>query len=170
MRLFMARGYEHVIASRTRIYATSVVAILVAAACKYGAVGLMLQEGASRTQLRLQDSLTAGVLAGIALWIALAVAHFRRKQIAQQVKIVSDLNHHLRNALNIILNSHYLPADSQKDAILESVERIDRALRTIIPEQAPAADLITIGEMRERLIARSKARQRTGSGSPRSGD
>jgi hypothetical protein len=169
-RSLLARGYERIIASRTRIFATAGLAILVAGACKYALVGVLLQEGASRAELRMQDALTAGVLAGIAVGIALAVAHFRRKQIAAQVKVVSDLNHHLRNALNIILNSHYLPAESQKDAILESVERIDRALRTIIPQDAPAVDVSAIEEMRKRLRGRSVGRQKTGGDASRLGD
>jgi len=93
----------------------------------------MLHEGMSRTELRIQDSFTAGLLAALAVWLALAAGHFRQKQIKDQVQTVADLNHHLRNALNIILNSHYLSAHEQKTAILASVDRIDRALQQIVP-------------------------------------
>ena len=53
---------------------------------KYGLVGIMLYGGMSRTELRLQDSLTAGLLAAFIVWLALAAAHFRQKQIRDQVR------------------------------------------------------------------------------------
>jgi hypothetical protein len=46
--------------------------------------------------------------------------------------VVADLNHHLRNALDIILASDYLRQTDRATAICESVERIDHALTNII--------------------------------------
>jgi hypothetical protein len=139
IRFHVARLYDQIVATRRRVFITALLALLVVTACKYALVGLMLQEGASRAQLRLQDAFTAGVLAAFAMWVALAVGHFRQKQIRDQIQTVADLNHHLRNALTIILNSQYLTAHEQKDAILAGVDRIDRALQRIVPSQGKPA-------------------------------
>jgi hypothetical protein len=133
IRAYLAGVHEKITATRQRILAAAFVTLLGVAGCKYALVGLMLHEGVSRTELRLQDSLTAGLLAGLIAWLALAAAHFRQKQIRDQVQTVADLNHHLRNALSIVLNSAYLNTHDQKDAVLESVDRIDRALQQIVP-------------------------------------
>jgi hypothetical protein len=133
IRSYVAGFHEKVIATRQRILVAAFVSLLGVAACKYALVGIMLHEGMSRTELRLQDCLTAGLLAALVVWLALAAAHFRQKQIRDQVQTVADLNHHLRNALSIILNSAYLNAHDQKDAMLESVDRIERALQQIVP-------------------------------------
>lgn len=108
-------------------------AIAVIALCKFAVIYLLLYAGASVDAMRLQDSLTTGLLGGLAVWVALSVARFRREQIREQVRVIGDLNHHLRNALSVILNSQYLPEHEQKNAVLASVDRIDRALQQIVP-------------------------------------
>lgn len=133
IRAYLAGVHEQIIATRERIIVAAFVTLLFIAACKYGLVGIMLYAGMSRTELRLQDSLTAGLLAALIVWLVLAAARFRQKQIQSQIQTVADLNHHLRNALNIILNSHYLSTHDQKDAVLASVDRIDMALQQILP-------------------------------------
>jgi hypothetical protein len=136
--LYLARIHDYVIATRGRIAVAAGIALAVAAGCKYAFVGVMLHEGASRGELELQDCLIAGLLAGVVAWMALVAAHIRQRQIREQVQTVADLNHHLRNALSIILNSHYLSTHEQKDAILAGVDRIDRALQQIVPTAASA--------------------------------
>src|ERR1700751_2062759 len=66
IRSYVARVHEYVIGSRPRIIATAFISLLVFAACKYALVGVMLYEGMSRPQMRVQDSFTAGLLAGLA--------------------------------------------------------------------------------------------------------
>jgi hypothetical protein len=46
---------------------------------------------------------------------------------------VAELNHHVRNALQVIRDSHLLPEERQAQAVIESVERIDRTLRHLFP-------------------------------------
>lgn len=140
LRAYLAGVHEKVVATRQRILVAAFVALLGVAACKYGLVGIMLYSGMSRQEMRVQDSLTAGLLAALIVWLALAAAHFRHKQIRDQVQTVADLNHHLRNALSIVLNSAYLNTHDQKTAVLESVDRIDRALQQIVPNVPTSAE------------------------------
>jgi uncharacterized membrane protein len=51
----------------------------------------------------------------------------------QEMHTVAELNHHVRNALQVIRDSHLLPEDKQAQAVIESVERIDNTLRRLFP-------------------------------------
>lgn len=140
-RILAARTYEYVIESKTRIVAAALAALLLASACKFLVAGVLVRDGASEMEMRTQDAIFTGLFCAGITWLGLAVGRFRRAQIRKQVKVVSDLNHHLRNAVEIILHSHLLPENAQTAAILESVERIDSALQVIVPdgEMRPAS-------------------------------
>jgi hypothetical protein len=77
----------------------------------------------------------AGFAAG---WMAMKTidsARERRKNISQRLKMIGDLNHHVRNALQSIQLSAYSTHDQQIiTSIGDSVQRIEWALREIVPE------------------------------------
>jgi hypothetical protein len=77
----------------------------------------------------------AGFAAG---WMAMKMiegARERRKNIAQRLKMIGDLNHHVRNALQSIQLSAYSTQDQAIIASVgDSVQRIEWALREIVPE------------------------------------
>lgn len=133
IRSSLARLYDRITATGHGVVLAVLAAMAIIALCKFAVICLLLYAGASVDEMRLQDSLSTGLLGGLAVWVALSVARFRREQIQEQVRTIGDLNHHLRNALSVILNSQFLPAHEQKDAILASVDRIDRALQQIVP-------------------------------------
>jgi hypothetical protein len=137
-RNFAERSYSFVIANRVRMALAALLVLLLAGIFKYVLAGLMVRGGASATEMRSQDAILTGLFCAIIITIALGAERFRREQFRERVKVVSDLNHHLRNALEIITQGHLLPPSSQTKAILESVERIDHALQQIVPEQRPA--------------------------------
>ena len=56
------------------------------------------------------------------------------------METVAELNHHVRNALQVIRESHYLPEDRQAQAVMESVDRIDRTLKHLFPSTASRFD------------------------------
>ncbi|HKW74954.1 MAG TPA: hypothetical protein VJN64_05460 [Terriglobales bacterium] len=134
-RSFAERSYSFVTANRVRMMVTAVLVLMAAGIFKYVLAGLMLRSGASPTEMRSQDAILTGLFCAIIVSIALGAERFRREQFRERVKVVSDLNHHLRNALEIIIHGHLLPQNSQTKAIVESVKRIDQALQTIVPEE-----------------------------------
>jgi hypothetical protein len=148
-RVFVVRLYERLIESRRRAALSAVGAFLVVAAIKFTLSGVLVRGGATEMQMRTQDAFFTGLFVAIIAWGALSVGRFRREQMRARVKVVSDLNHHLRNALSMILNSHFLPENAQTSAILDGVERIDRALRHIIPgDQATTETVLPGGKKR----------------------
>jgi hypothetical protein len=119
--------------SRTSVAVTALLTLIVAATVKLVAVMLLLYVvHVPRTVLQGQDALITGVLAASFVWVLLGVERMRQQEQAKQVKVVADLNHHLRNALEVILASEYLGHDVKAGAILNSVERIDNALTAIV--------------------------------------
>jgi hypothetical protein len=112
---------------------TALATLLTAGAIKLVAVLLLLYVvHVPRTVLQGQDALITGVLAGSFVWVFLGAERARQREQQKQVEVVADLNHHLRNALEVILASDYLAHDTKAAAILNSVERIDNALSAIL--------------------------------------
>lgn len=66
--------------------------------------------------------------------VCFASARTRRKVMLEQIRTASDLNHHLRNALQVITQSRYLPEEKQNEAMYSSIDRIDEALRRLSPQ------------------------------------
>jgi hypothetical protein len=66
--------------------------------------------------------------------VAIASIRARRQAAVRQIRAVAELNHHLRNALQVIAQSRYLPEEKQSQAVLVSIGRIDEALRRLVPE------------------------------------
>jgi hypothetical protein len=64
----------------------------------------------------------------------------RRENVASRLKTISELNHHIRNALQSIQLSAYSTQDQQAmKEISAAVERIQWALREVLPgRMAPA--------------------------------
>jgi hypothetical protein len=59
----------------------------------------------------------------------------RRRNIAERLKMIGDLNHHVRNALQSIQLSAYSTKDQAIIASVgDSVQRIEWALREIVPQ------------------------------------
>ncbi|MBZ5630309.1 MAG: hypothetical protein LAO06_15725 [Acidobacteriia bacterium] len=87
-----------------------------------------------RVAIEVSDCLAA-VIAGILVFRLLQYERDRRRQLRQRLEVISEMNHHVRNALQVISLSAYSYADQQQLAtVKESVERIQWALKEILPK------------------------------------
>jgi hypothetical protein len=93
------------------------------------------------------------------VWVLLAAVRARQKQVQQQIRVVADLNHHLRNALTIILASEYLRESEKATAILASVERIDATLQLLLP-QPSAPGTVRWKKVKTTLQSRNEERRK----------
>ncbi len=66
--------------------------------------------------------------------VCIASAKARRHAMLNQIRTASELNHHLRNALQVIANSRYLPEEKQAQAVFSSIDRIDETLKRLTPQ------------------------------------
>ncbi len=77
------------------------------------------------------DDLLIGILAGA---LVFAYERHQHKVIVEKMRVISQMNHHVRNALQPIMYSPYLQEQAEQiRTIQEGTRRIDWALREILP-------------------------------------
>ncbi len=80
------------------------------------------------------DSMTIAVVVAIISLIEVQAVHHRRRKVIEDMRIVRELNHHVRNALQIIQYASRFPEERQQVQIIdESVARIDATLKDLFP-------------------------------------
>ena len=135
MRYTLGKAIVEITDSPARIAAAVVTSGVVTGLLEY-AVHVIFVRGAHTS-----ESMQAVVYAAI---IALAVATIvllvllstreRRRRVLDDIRRIAELNHHIRNALQVVVDSQYVPqSDAQKGAVLASVDRIDQTLRELFP-------------------------------------
>jgi signal transduction histidine kinase len=127
-------GLQTLSKSQASVATTCFVALLVAASVKFVAVLLLAHLGTPPRYMEYQDAILTGILMAAFVWAFLQAARARQREQQQQIQVVADLHHNLRNALTVILASDYLRQTDKATAILEGVERIDRALQIILSD------------------------------------
>ena len=80
------------------------------------------------------DAFLMGLATALIVSFLLLAIRERHRRMLREMQRVAELNHTVRNALQVIVHSQYLPQGEQ-DArvILESVQRIDSTLRDLFP-------------------------------------
>lgn len=77
------------------------------------------------------DDLLIGVLAGV---LVFAYERHQHKLILEKMRVISEMNHHVRNALQPIIYSPYLKEQAEQVKIIqEGTRRIEWALREVLP-------------------------------------
>ncbi|HEY5030232.1 MAG TPA: hypothetical protein VIK39_17630, partial [Candidatus Angelobacter sp.] len=76
------------------------------------------------------DDLLVGILAGL---VVFAYEQRRSRDIRQKVAVIAAMNHHVRNALQTISYVPYTEQAKQMLLIQQSVNRIQWALKEILP-------------------------------------
>lgn len=125
--------------SRTRLIVVSLCVVLLVSVVGFGFDRLLRREGATRTDILLTSSGLTGIVAGFLFYTLSNQERERRRLVQQRLQIIAEMNHHIRNALQIInyATAAQIHADSV-ELIHSSVERIEWALREVLPEYAPS--------------------------------
>lgn len=80
---------------------------------------------------RVVDDSCGGIIAGLLIY---RIERNRTRYLNEKLKTIEMMNHHVRNALQVIVDSVYLHGHKEQLAeIQNSVKRIDWALREILP-------------------------------------
>ena len=113
-------------------------AVAAAAAVFFLSAGLdwfiLREHETRRVALEVSDCLAA-VIAGSLVFRLLQYERDRRRQLRQRLEVISEMNHHVRNALQVISLSAYSYADQQQLAtVKKSVDRTQWALEEILPK------------------------------------
>jgi signal transduction histidine kinase len=84
---------------------------------------------------RMPADMLGGILVGWLLYRVMDEAYGRRLAVLERLQIIARLNHQIRNALHVISLSAYTTQNKTAiDTIGESVDRINRSLREVLPE------------------------------------
>jgi hypothetical protein len=96
---------------------------------------LMLRLTSTRVALEISDAITAILIGALVSQVAL-LFHQRQQQAQARVRRIAEMNHHVRNALQVI--SYWSLADKEKrqvELVQDAVNRIQWALREILPRE-----------------------------------
>jgi ABC-type nickel/cobalt efflux system permease component RcnA len=96
----------------------------------------LLTEGVPRRDLMLLSNVLIGIIAGWLFYQFARNEKTKREFVRERLRAVADLNHHIRNALQVIRyagNSKTAQDATQLQLINEAVARIEWALREVLP-------------------------------------
>jgi hypothetical protein len=83
------------------------------------------------------DDLLIGILAGAMVF---AYERHQHKLVLARIRMIAEMNHHIRNALQSILYSPFLKEEAEQIRLIqEGTRRIEWALREVLPGQVEAA-------------------------------
>jgi hypothetical protein len=92
------------------------------------------QAGISPREQAMISAVVVGFAAACAPLLALLAARERRRKLLDDLRKIAQLNHHVRNALQTIIYSEYLPSSEVKrQVIMEGADRIGRILQELFP-------------------------------------
>jgi signal transduction histidine kinase len=83
--------------------------------------------------MRIVSPLIAAVVTGVLAMRLQAIARERRVQSLRRYQIIADMNHHVRNALEVISMETYVSALKEAEHMREALNRIDWALKEVLP-------------------------------------
>jgi hypothetical protein len=85
----------------------------------------------------LIDDLLVGIVAGAMVF---AYERHQHKLVLARLRVIAEMNHHVRNALQPILYSPFLQEQAEQvRTIQEGTRRIEWALREVLPGEAEPA-------------------------------
>lgn len=100
-------------------------------------LGALLQVALDRVGVRgmraYADNLIVGVMAGL---LVFAYEQRQHRAMMEKIRVIAAMNHHVRNALQAISFSPYAEQSKQIQLVQQSTERIQWALREILPGEA----------------------------------
>jgi len=98
----------------------------------------LVREGVARTPMLFLTNTVTGLVAGILFFALARREKARRELMRERMKLIAELNHHIRNALQVIkyYNSGECnrPETQPVQMIKESAQRIEWALREFLPQ------------------------------------
>src|SRR3954468_17790431 len=97
-------------------------------------IALLREHEPQRLTIEISDAL-GGVVVGVLAYRLLLYERERRALLRQRIAVIADMNHHVRNALQVISFHTYTAADQEQvEAVKESMARIQWALKEVLPK------------------------------------
>jgi len=125
--------------SRARVLLHCASVLLLVAAAGFVFDYMLVQEGVKRVDILIESNALTGIVTAVFFYYLTNYERERRKMVRQRLTTIAEMNHHIRNALQVITYaaSSQTRGDSVK-LIGSSVERIEWSLREVLPGYASA--------------------------------
>lgn len=94
---------------------------------------LLYEHEPARLTIEISDAISSGVI-GLLCFQLFRMQQQRRRQIRQRLEVIADMNHHVRNALQVISFTVESRDQQEIKAIRESMNRIQWALKELLPK------------------------------------
>jgi hypothetical protein len=127
--------------SRTRLLVLCVGVVVLVWVAGFSFDHLLAKDGVTRTDILLTSNALTGIVAGFLFFSLTNNERLRRKVVRERLRTIAEMNHHIRNSLQVITYATAADTDESVELIRSSVERIEWALREVLPGHvtAPAA-------------------------------
>ena len=123
----------------------------------FGLDRLLARDGVTRIEILVTSNGLTGLIAGFLFYNLALKERIRREFLRDRLQTIAEMNHHIRNALQVIT---YVVATRQDEESVElirtSVERIEWTLREVLPGHVaqPVSRPPHEEQMKQRLHAR----------------
>jgi hypothetical protein len=116
-----------------RSVAKSLLALLLVALSSYVLEVRLHRDGVPSRDLILLSSLLVGLVAAGLVYLLSIRERQRRTYVECRLRVIAEMNHHIRNALQVI-TFYTRKGEKREVGVIEAVERIQWALREVLPQ------------------------------------
>ena len=106
---------------------------MVIAASSYVTELCLHRRGVPGRELILISNLMIGIIAAASVYVLSVRERQRQEYVQCRLRVIAEMNHHIRNALQVI-TFYSRKGEKQEVGIVEAVERIQWALREVLPQ------------------------------------
>lgn len=117
-----------------RIWMRSLVSLFVITGTGYLLDRLLRHEGVSRRDLLVFSDVLVGIVAAFLIHILTLHEEQKRRFVEQRLKVTAEMNHHIRNALQVIAYQSYMRQEEPVAEIDQAVTRITWTLQEVLPQ------------------------------------
>ena len=94
---------------------------------------LLARDGVTRTEILLASNGLTAVVAAFLFYSLTFNERLRREFVRERLRTIAEMNHHIRNALQVITYATAASKNDSVEMIRNAVERIEWALREVLP-------------------------------------
>jgi len=116
-----------------RSVAKSLLALFLVALSSYVLEVRLHRDGVPSRDLILLSSLLVGLVAAGLVYLLSIRERQRRTYVECRLRVIAEMNHHIRNALQVI-TFYTRKGEKREVGVIEAVERIQWALREVLPQ------------------------------------
>ena len=116
-----------------RSIAKTILALFLVALSNYALEVRLHRDGVPGRDLILLSSFLVGLVAAVLVYLLSVRERQRRAYVDCRLRVIAEMNHHIRNALQVI-TFYNRKGEKHEVGVIEAVERIQWALREVLPQ------------------------------------